>query len=121
MIEIDTNKYKKLLENELKIVTDELKSVGHINPSNPADWEANPPKDKEDDADENITADNIEAYEDNSAILKELEIRFNEIKVALQKITDNKYGICEKCGKQIEIERLDANPAAVTCIADMKH
>ena len=115
----DANKYKKLLEEELKTVTEELKSVGHVNPSNPGDWEANAPKDAEDDADENITADNIEAYEENSAILKQLEIRFNEIKAALNRIGEGKYGICEKCGKEIEEKRLDANPAATTCMQCM--
>ncbi|MSR71629.1 MAG: hypothetical protein EXS50_03120 [Candidatus Taylorbacteria bacterium] len=115
----NTNKYKKDLENELTIVTDELKGLGHINPSNPADWEANAPKDTEDDADENITADNIEAYETNSALLKQLEIRFNELKVALKKIEENKFGTCEKCGKPIEAKRLSANPAAIMCIECM--
>ncbi len=101
-------------------MTDELKSVGHINPSNPNDWEANAPKDIEDDADDNLTADNIEAYESNSAILKQLEIRFNEIKAALDRISKGTYGVCQKCGKNIEEKRLVANPAATTCISCMK-
>lgn len=116
----NTEKYKKQLESELAEVTTELKSVGHINPSNPADWEANAPKDTEDDADENLTADNIEAYESNSAILKQLEIRFNELKAALARIAKGTYGICEKCGKPIEDKRLEANPAATTCMSCMK-
>jgi len=116
----DTNTYKKLLEQELKTVTDELKTVGHVNPSNPGDWEANPPKDTEDDADENLTADNIESYETNTAILKQLEIRFNEVKAALARIAKGTYGVCEKCGKPIEEKRLKANPAATTCMSCMK-
>jgi RNA polymerase-binding transcription factor DksA len=116
----DISKYKKLIEDELAAVTDELKSVGHINPQNPADWEPNPPKDTEDDADENLTADNIEAYENNSAILKQLEIRFNELKAAQKRIEQGTYGICEQCGQPIEEKRLNANPAATTCMAHMK-
>ena len=35
---------------------------------------------------------------------------------ALQKIEDGTYGICEKCGKEIEIERLKAMSFAKFCI-----
>lgn len=35
---------------------------------------------------------------------------------ALQKIESGAYGVCEKCGKEIEIERLKAMPFAKFCI-----
>ncbi len=35
---------------------------------------------------------------------------------ALQKIENGTYGVCEKCGKEIEIERLKAMPFAKVCI-----
>ena len=53
-------------------------------------------------------------------MLKELEIRYNDIKDALDKIEKNKYGICEVSGEEIEEERLIANPAARTCKAHME-
>ncbi|HHF52866.1 MAG TPA: TraR/DksA family transcriptional regulator, partial [candidate division WOR-3 bacterium] len=37
------------------------------------------------------------------------------IDVALKKIKEGKYGICEKCGKEIEEERLDLIPWTRYC------
>lgn len=114
-----TNHFKEKLEKELENVEGELKSLGRINPSNPNDWEALPPTMDIQRADPNEVADQIEEYEENTGILKELEIRLNEIKVALKKISDNTYGKCEVCGEEIEKERLEANPAARTCVKHM--
>lgn len=111
-------KFKEKLEKELTLLEGELKSVGRINPSNPADWEAVPPEDTAS-ADRNEVADEIEHYETNTAILKDLEIKYNEVKDALEKIKNGTYGICEKCGDKIEEDRLNANPAARTCKANM--
>ncbi len=115
---METAKYKKILEKELEQVTLELKTVGRVNPENPKDWQATPVEMDTHRSESDEVADNLEAFEDNTAILKQLEIRFNEIKLALEKIAKGKYGICEIGGEKIEEERLDANPAATTC---MKH
>lgn len=40
----------------------------------------------------------------------------NEIKKALAKIKQNKYGKCEMCGEEIHIERLYVKPFARFCI-----
>lgn len=118
---IDTKKYKEILETELLKLENELKTVGRKNPSNPSDWEATQGTEIEADiADRDEVADAIESYEERTAILKDLEIRYNEVKDALRKITDGKYGICEKCGEQIEEKKLVANPAAKNCIKDTK-
>lgn len=109
-------KFKARLEKELQTVEAELKSVGRINPNNPKDWEAVPDQTDIKSADPNEVADSIEAYEENTAILKQLEIRLNEIKVALERISNGTYGICRVCRKVIETERLDANQAATTCL-----
>lgn len=106
---------KEKLEKELSTLKKGLQSVGRRNPDNPADWEPLPEKMDISASDDNEVADNIEAYEENAAILKELEIRFNEIKEALKRIGANAYGTCEVCKKPVEKERLEANPAATTC------
>ena len=93
----------------------ELKTVGRVNPDNPKDWEPIPEKMDILASDDNEVADSIEAFEENTAILKELEIRYNDVKRALGKITDGSYGICETGKEPIEKERLEANPAARTC------
>ncbi len=115
----DTEKYKAMLETELQTVIEELKTVGRVNPDNPNDWEAVEPTHPESQADENEVADNMDDYENNTAILKQLEIRFNEIKDALARIEGGSFGTCAECGKEIEDDRLDANPAARTCKTHM--
>ncbi len=114
----DLKIYKGKLEEELKTLLEELKTVGRINPDNPGDWQPVPQDVDIDSADENEVADKIEFYEGNSAILKQLETQYNEVKTALEKIKNGKYGICEKCGKEIEKGRLAVNPSAKTCMKD---
>lgn len=111
--------FKTRLEQELRQVENELKNVGVQNPNNPSDWEAketsldvmNSP------ADANEAADKMEEYTSNRAINDTLEIRFNSIQRALEKIEDGTYGVCEIGGEEIEEERLEANPSARTCLA----
>lgn len=118
--DIDTEYFKEKLEEELLLVEKELNDVGRKNPDNKADWEAEPADFDTNNADENETADKIEEYEGNTAVLKELEMRYNDIKDALKKIEDSKYGLCEICGEPIEEERLIANQAARTCKIHME-
>ncbi len=112
-----TQKFKSKLEEEKTLLESDLKSVGRINPENPGDWEAIPADlDETTKADTNDEATRLEEYEDNTAILKPLESRYNEVKKALEKIHSGKgFGICEVCSKPIEADRLEANPAAPTC------
>jgi RNA polymerase-binding transcription factor DksA len=116
---INTEHFKEKLKAELKIVETELESVGRKNPSNPLDWEAKEGDIDVDVAEEAEIAEGIEQYENNSAILKQLETRYNEVKDALAKIDLGTYGICEISGLPIEEDRLEANPAARTCKAHM--
>ena len=113
--DIDVNYFKDKLAEELILIEKELNDVGRKNPDNKNDWEAEPTNLNNDHADSDETADNIEEFEGNTAVLKELEIRFNDIKDALKKIEHGTYGTCEISGEPIEEERLIANPAARTC------
>ncbi|PIQ92306.1 MAG: RNA polymerase-binding protein DksA [Parcubacteria group bacterium CG11_big_fil_rev_8_21_14_0_20_39_22] len=119
-MKIDTKHFKKVLEEERDKLKTELASIGRINPDNPGDWEAAPDERNVTPADENEVADTIESYEENTAILKQLEIRFNEVEKALKRIEEDQYGICEVGGEEIEEERLKANPAATSCISHMQ-
>ncbi len=117
---MNTEQYKQKLEEELKVVTGELEKHAHLNhPETNGDWEADAPI-TEESADENEVADKMEEFEENTAVVSDLEIRFNDIKVALDKIEGGTYGFCEVCNAQIEADRLDANPAARTCKAHMQ-
>ncbi len=114
----DVSSYKATLEEERARLEAELKTVGRKNPSNPGDWEA-VPEETGQEPDQNDAADMIEGYEANTAILKELETRYNEVGAALTRITDGTYGICSIGGEPIEEERLQADPAATTCKAHL--
>ena len=111
------DEYKARLEAELKSVEAELKSIA-VEDTNTGDWVAIPVGEDLQTADENTEADAIEEWDTRRAILAQLEISHRNIKLALQKITDGNYGICEISGEPIETERLQANPAARTNIAN---
>ena len=115
---LDINKFKKILEKELRLLEKELNEVGRKNPSNSKDWEAVETEIDSDHADVNDVADNMESYGENNAILSKLEVQYNDIKIALEKIKKGTYGKCEVDGEDIPEERLMANPSAKTC---MKH
>ena len=118
---IDANKFKDVLLKELALVESELSTVGTHNPENPSDWEAVPPPASDVlGGDQNEAANRLETYEENAGIVKQLEIRYNEIRKALEKIENGTYGVCEVSGEPIETERLEANPAATTCMKHMK-
>ena len=112
--------HKLLLDEEVKLLA-ELETVGVIsNANNPTDWEGKPDDVVGDtSADPNTRADRIEDYENNRAIVNQLEVRLAEVRAALAKIDAGTYGICEVSGEEIEEERLRANPAATRSKAHM--
>lgn len=114
---MNTQHYKELLEAELKTLEEEIHTVARKNPSQKGDWEA-VERDNEagfNRADDEEVAEEITEYANNSALLKQLEPRLNEVKTALTRLEDGTYGTCTVCGKLIEEDRLEANPAATTC------
>ncbi len=116
----DIKHYKEILENEKAHLEKELSSVGRQNPNNPSDWEATVTDLDVLPADENDVADMFEELEENKALINALEEQLRQVNDALLKIDSEKFGICEVCGKEIEEDRLDANPSAKTCKEHMK-
>jgi len=113
----NTNDLKaKLLEEKARL-ENELSGVGHKNSDIAGDWEPSAPNLNNPTADANDVADSIEAFEEGAAIEVELEARLLEVDSALARIEAGTYGICRICGAEIESARLEANPAAPTCIA----
>jgi RNA polymerase-binding transcription factor DksA len=112
---INTKHFKEKLETEKKALEKELANVGRKNPDNPSEWEAVPTERDVSQADENTVADGITEYEENNAILNTLEARYKDVKSGLDKISKKVYGLCQVCQNEIEIERLEVNPAARTC------
>ncbi len=44
------------------------------------------------------------------------KVFLDKIEKALQKIEDGSFGICEECGEEISIKRLEARPETTLCI-----
>ena len=80
------------------------------------DWEGSSQSEGEEAAPEDV-ADNIEELVTNVPLIHDLEKRHNDIKAAMLKFREGTYGLCETCKDEIPLERLEANPAARTCIA----
>lgn len=116
----DTQYFRDRLLKEKTLLESELQSVGKVNPENPNDWDATSGDIDTDSADENETADKFEELEENKVILNKLEPQYKDVKDALDRIEKGTYGICEISGEPIERERLEANPAAKTCMKHMQ-
>lgn len=116
----DIQSFKDKLGKERALLEEELQKLGKRNPANPADWvPAKVGAEGDFGADRNDNADIIEDMHDSNASLNELEGQLNTVLLALAKIENGTYGVCEVSGEPIEIERLTANPSARTCIQHM--
>ena len=51
-----------------------------------------------------------------AALIDQARLRLTGIDAALGRIEDGSYGRCERCGGPIGAPRLDARPAATTCV-----
>jgi RNA polymerase-binding transcription factor DksA len=56
-----------------------------------------------------------EEIEINSGVAADLAARLNNIDSALRKISNGNYGICENCGREIELELLEIDPESRLC------
>lgn len=54
--------------------------------------------------------------EKNLALVRRMEARIEEIDYALRAAKKGTYGICERCGKPIDPERLKALPQSTLCV-----
>jgi len=102
---------KAALDGEKDSLEEELaehgKKVG-------GDWTGTPEGFGAESADED-QADKMEELGVNVALVEELERRYKEIVAALKRMEDGTYGLTAS-GEAIEIDRLRANPAALTNI-----
>ena len=77
------------------------------------DWDSRFPK-----FDGNIeeAADEVEEYSSRLPVEFSLETRLRDVNLAIEKLAQDKYGKCDKCGKDIEGKRLEIHPAARFCM-----
>src|SRR5258708_30176626 len=98
--------FKEKLEEELATVEEEIEE------NTESAREEDPTATEKDEL-----ADKIEDLEESTSENDALKARRREINAALDKIRVGKYGVCEIGGEPIEEERLEADPAARTCIS----
>lgn len=108
-------KLKQTLESEKTALKKELESFAKEDKNLKYNWNAKYPNrengNMEEEADETQEYDNLLSLEHN------LELRLKDVSLALEKIEKGEsYGKCEKCGKDIEEERLMTYPEAKLCM-----
>ena len=110
------NELKKTLEKEKALLAEELRSFAQPDKNVKGDWDAKY-QDLGDSWDEN--SQEVTEYATRLPLEHELEVRLQNVTDALEKITNNTYSICEKCGEVISIERLKAEPSARVCTSQI--
>jgi len=114
------NELKKKLEAEKVLLEKDLLKFADKDKKLPYDYDTRFPEldvaSRPSAPDENATE--IDSYGNLLAVEHALELRLKEVGEALEKIKKNdaSYSKCENCSREIEIERLKANPAAKICL-----
>lgn len=111
-------KLKAKLEKEKENLEKELKSFARKNPKLKGDWNTKYPKFNRGVGSQGLeeAADEVEEYLNLLPIEANLELRLRAVNSALEKMKKRRYGRCEKCKKQMSLERLKAYPEAQFCI-----
>lgn len=106
---------KNFLEKEHELLINDLSAIARPTLAKD-DWQVKFPKFEREEnyshSQSEEEADEVEEYETRLAAGQSLESRLLEVKQGLERIHTKQYGLCRKCGKEISLERLKANPAA---------
>jgi len=112
-------KLKEQLEQEKIRAEEQLSKFAEKDSNLKGDWDTKFPdvgaESGDDDIEEDI-AQKRQEYERLLPVEFALETKLQNIEIALKKIRDNEYGICEKCGKKISEQRLLAIPETRLCM-----
>jgi len=111
---MNTELFKTRLEEEKKKLTDELGSIA-VTEKGSGDWNAVREEDPGTTGSSDEVADQLEDMSERKSAEVTLEKQLAKVNLALEKIENGKYGICEISGEPIEDDRLEANPSARTC------
>ena len=112
-------KLRKALEKEKISVEEQLNKIAKKDEGVTGDWDTVFPKydgGESGGAALEKAADEVEEYSTLLPIEQSLEIRLKNIDSALEKIKKGRYGKCEKCQKEIPIDRLKASPESRFCL-----
>ncbi|MEK7647234.1 MAG: TraR/DksA C4-type zinc finger protein [Patescibacteria group bacterium] len=112
----DLDFYKNKLAEEKTRLEKELGTLAVRNPENPEDWQPTTPELTPQLSDDSELADKFEDFDTQFGIETALEEKLAGVQKALKRIEEGTYGKCEKCNELIDPKRLNANPAALTCL-----
>lgn len=104
---------KEKLGSKKVSLTKELSSFAVKNKNLKNNWDTKYPNRENGNMEEE--ANEVQEYDNLLSLENNLELRLKDVDSALEKIKNNKYGICEKCDKEISEERLQACPEARVC------
>jgi DnaK suppressor protein len=110
LTEIEIEEMKAALDAEKDLLEEELAEHGR---KVGGDWTGTAEGFNENEPAEEDAADKMEELGVNVALVEELERRYKEIQAALKRMNDGTYGLTVS-GEEIDIDRLRANPAALT-------
>lgn len=109
---------KQNLEKQQDEIKKELGTIAEFDESSGTYVALQPEYDK-DSSEDNIDGSvEAEVLQERVSRVSDLDKTLDEIKSALEKIKKGTYGCCEKTGDWIREERLEAYPAARTCMDD---
>ena len=109
---------KEKLEKQKAEIEKQLKSFATKDEKLKGDWDTRFPKfngGETGSAALEKAADEVEEYSTLLSLEHNLETRLRDTNLALEKIKKGNYGKCERCGKEIDKERLKVYPEAQVC------
>jgi len=110
---------KESLENKKAAIEKELSKFAKKDEHLKGDWDTRFPRydgHESGDAAMEKAADEVEEYSTLLSLEHNLELQLRDIDLALEKIKNGTYGICENCKEKMPIERIEAYPEARLCI-----
>jgi RNA polymerase-binding transcription factor DksA len=113
---MNTAHYKDLLLKEQDRLVEAMQTMGQLSDIVSGHWETHTDETENKETEPDALADKYEEETTNEGVLDTLEERLKEITDALGRIENGTYGKCSVCGKEIEKEKLEANPATTTCL-----
>lgn len=108
-------------ENKQKLLAEQKRLQGMLKIDTVSDAEipgGHKPKFQEVGSEEGENAFESEQFGNELSVMEDLELRLKKVEAALARTENGTYGKCVAGGEEIEEERLQAEPAAETC---MKH
>ncbi len=110
---------KQKLEKEKIAIEEQLKKFATKDEHMKGDWDTRFPK-----LDSNVSgsasleaaADEVEEYSTLLPQEHSMELKLQNINLALEKTKNGQYGVCENCKKEIPLERLNVSPESRLCL-----